>query len=210
MNAPALTRHERRRLQTRQQLIQATLDLVLSKGYGSVSVQDITDRADLGRGTFYIHFKDKDEVLWTAFQDLFGRLESEAHTQLDRDTPQAEYYGLLNIFQHAEQNRDLYRVLFGSQGSALLTSRAQDFLARAFRDDIRQARPPQVDFHLPEEFEAQLLTGMVSRLLHWWLEDPGRYSAQQMATMTYQALYRRQVPSPPPAANTATKKKGRM
>jgi len=205
MNAAAPTRHQRRRLETRRQLIQATLDLVLEKGYGSVSVQDITDRADLGRGTFYIHFKDKDEVLWTAFQDLFGRLESEAHTQLDRDAPQAEYYGLLNIFRHAEQNRDLYRVLFGSQGSAMLSSRAQDFLARAFRDDIRQARPPQLDFHLPEDFEAQMLTGMISRLLHWWLEDASRYSPEQMAAMTYAALYRQL----PPISRNPTAKKAR-
>lgn len=103
MNSPAMTRHTRRRLQTRQQLIRATLDLVLEKGYGSVSVQDITDRADLGRGTFYIHFKDKDEVLWTAFKELFGQLETEAHARVARRTPHAEYYGLLNIFQHAEQ-----------------------------------------------------------------------------------------------------------
>ncbi len=207
MNTPPLTRHERRRLQTRQQLIQATLDLVLEKGYGAVSVQDITDRADLGRGTFYIHFKDKDEVLWTAFQDLFERLESEAHARLERDAPQVEYYGLLNIFRHADKNRDLYRVLFGSQGSAMLTSRAQDFLARAFRDDIRQARPPEVDFHLPEEFEAQLLTGIFSRLLYWWLEKPSRYSAEQMATMTYEALYRKQPPATSPAARTMEKKR---
>jgi len=196
MNAPPLTRHERRRLQTRQQLMRATLELVLEKGYAAVSIQDVTDRADLGRGTFYIHFKDKDDVLWTAFRELFAQLETEAHAQLERGAAQVEYYGLLNIFQHAEQNRDLYRVLFGSQGSALLMSRAQDLLAQTFLSDVRQApRPPEVDFHLPHEFEAQLLTGMISRLLHWWLESPSRYSAKQMATMTYQALYRKQPPS---------------
>jgi AcrR family transcriptional regulator len=194
MDTPPLTRHERRRRETRRQLMQATLELVLEKGYAAVTVQDVTDRADLGRGTFYIHFKDKDEVLWSAFRELFEQLEAEAHGQLDRATPQVEYYGLLNIFRHAEQNRDLYRVLFGSQGSALLSSRAQDFLAEAFLSDIKQARRPEVDFHLPNEFEAQMLSGMISRLLHWWLETPKHYSARQMATMTYQALYRKQPP----------------
>src|SRR5512137_919895 len=100
MNTFISTRHERRRLQTRQQLMQATLDLVLEKGYAAVSVQDITDRADLGRGTFYIHFKDKDEVLWTAFREQFEQLERAAHAQLGREVPQVEYYGLLNIFRH--------------------------------------------------------------------------------------------------------------
>ena len=63
MNVSPLSRHERRRLQTRRLLMQTTLQLVLEKGFGGVSIQDITDRADLGRGTFYIHFKDKDEVV---------------------------------------------------------------------------------------------------------------------------------------------------
>jgi len=82
------SRHERRRLKTRNLLIQNTLQLVLEKGYDAISIQDITERADLGRGTFYIHFKDKEEVVWTAFRDLFQELEQEAHAKLDRRMPQ--------------------------------------------------------------------------------------------------------------------------
>jgi AcrR family transcriptional regulator len=195
MDNPPLSRHERRRLQTRKLLIQTTLQLVLAKGYDAVSIQDITDQADLGRGTFYIHFKDKEEVVWTMFQELFQEMEQNAHKQLDRNLPQVEYYGLLNIFQHAEQNRDLYRLIFGGQGSAMLTVRLQDFLAKAFLYDIRNApHSPDINFNLPEEIEAQILTGMISRLLYWWLETPNTYSAEQMAAMTYKALYRKMPP----------------
>jgi AcrR family transcriptional regulator len=195
MDIQPQTRHERRRLQTRKLLIQTTLQLVLEKGYETISVQDITDRADLGRGTFYIHFKDKEEVVWTAFQDRFLELEQEAHGQLDRDMPQVEFYGLLNIFRHVDKNRDLYRVMFGRQGSARLTARAQDYLTKVFLYDIRQAtQHPQPNFNLPEEFEAQLLTGMITRLLFWWLETPTDYTPEQMAAMTYEALYRKQPP----------------
>jgi AcrR family transcriptional regulator len=195
MNTPRPTRHARRRLQTRKLLIQTTLQLVLEKGYDAISIQDITDRADLGRGTFYIHFKDKEEVVWTAFQELFQELEREAHGQLDRSMPQVEYYGLLNLFRHAEKNRDLYRVMFGERGSAVLTGRMQDYLAKVFLYDIRNS--PQrfePNFNLPEEFEAQLLTGMITRLIFWWLETPQDYTAGQMAAMTYIALYRKMPP----------------
>ena len=195
MDTPRPTRHERRRLQTRKQLMQSTLELVLEKGYDAISIQDITDRADLGRGTFYIHFKDKEEVVWTAFRDLFQELEQEAHKQLDRLMPQVEYYGLLNIFRHAEKNRDLYRVMFGGRGSAALMGRAQDFLAEAFLYDIRNTpEPPEVNFNIPEEVEAQILVGVISRLLTWWLETSNTYSAEQMAAMTYEALYRKAPP----------------
>jgi AcrR family transcriptional regulator len=193
---PPLSRHARRRLQTRQRLIRATLQLVLEKGYEAISIQDITDRADLGRGTFYIHFKDKEEVVWSAIQEIFQELEQKAHAQLDRRMPQVEYFGLLNIFRHAQANRDLYRVVFSQQGSAILTARAQDFLTKAFLVDIRAApEPPEINFHIPEEIEAQILTGVISRLLFWWLENPDRYTPEQMAAMTYEALYRKSPPA---------------
>jgi AcrR family transcriptional regulator len=202
MDTSAPSRHERRRLQTRSLLVQTTLQLILEKGYDTISIQDITDRADLGRGTFYIHFKDKGEVVWTAFQDLFRELEQEAHTTLDRNLPQVEYYGLLNIFRHAEKNRDLYRVMLGGQGAAKLTARVQDLLAKIFLYDIHHApatpaaKAGEVNFNLPEEFEAQVLTGVISRLIFWWLETPGRYTALQMAAMTYTVLYRKNPPAP--------------
>lgn len=195
MDTTPPSRHERRRLQTRKLLIQTTLQLVLEKGYDAISIQDITDRADLGRGTFYIHFKDKEEVVWTAVRDLFQELEQAAHKQLDRRTPQVEYYGLLNIFSHAEKNRDLYRVIFSGRGAAMLTARVQDLMAEAFLYDIRNTPArPDTNFNLPEEMRAQLLTGAISRLLFWWLERPNNYSAEQMAAMAYKALYRKQPP----------------
>jgi AcrR family transcriptional regulator len=193
---PPLSRHTRRRLQTRQRLIQTTLQLVLERGYNAISIQDITDQADLGRGTFYIHFRDKQEVVWTAFQEMFQAMEQEAHKQLDRRMPQVEYFGLLNIFRHAQSNCDLYRVMFGGQGSAILTARVQDFMAKAFLVDIRLApEPPEINFNIPEEIEAQILTGVISRLLFWWLETPNSYSPEQMAAMTYEALYRKSPPT---------------
>jgi AcrR family transcriptional regulator len=196
MNTPLLSRHARRRIQTRNLLIQTTLQLCLEKGYNAISIQDITDRADLGRGTFYIHFKDKEEVIWTAFQELIQEFEREAHKQLDHHMPQVEYYGFLNIYHRAETNRDLSRLMFGGKGSAELTIRAQDFLVKIFLYDIDNApKPTETNFNLPAEFKAQILAGVISRLLFWWLETPNNYSAEQMATMTYMALYRKNPPA---------------
>jgi AcrR family transcriptional regulator len=181
------TRHARRRLQT--------LQLILEKGYDAISIQDITDRADLGRGTFYLHFKDKEDLVWSAFRDSFQNMEQEAHQQLDRSMPQVEYYGLMNIFCHAEKNRDLYRVMFGGQGSATLTARVQDHLANAFLFDIRNTlETPEINYNIPHEVEAQMLAGLIGRLLFWWLETSSHYTCEQMADMTYKVLYRKNPP----------------
>lgn len=196
MNNPAPTRHERRRQQTRKQLIQTTLSLVLERGYDAITIQDITDQADLGRGTFYIHFKDKADVVWAAIQDMMREMEQEAHRESDPEMPQIEYYALRNIFRHAQNNRDLYRVVFGGQGSAMLAGRVQDLLAKILLYDIQRAPGPRnPEFRVPDEMLAQMLTGLISRLLFWWLETPSQYSAEQMAAFAYKFLYRRQPPA---------------
>jgi hypothetical protein len=86
-------------------------------------------------------------------------------------------------------------MVFGGQRPAMLKDRVQDLLARSFLHDIQYSPySPEVNFNLPEEFEAQILTCMISRLLFWWLNSPNDYTAGQMASMAYKALYRKLPP----------------
>lgn len=196
MDTPSLTRHQRRRQQTRQQLIQAAVELVLEKGYEAVTVQDITDRADLGRGTFYIHFKDKEDVLWSAIQDGLHATEVEAHNRYKEFLPpQPEFYGYLNIFRYASQNQDLYRVMLGKQGSAILTERVHVHLAAVYEYDI--AFLPQkiyTEFDVPKEILIHVITGAVLQLVKWWLNTPNDYTPEQMAGLLYETLHHKKPP----------------
>ncbi len=196
MNTPHLSRHERRRQQTHELLIQTTLQLVLEKGFDAISIQDITDRADLGRGTFYIHFRDKEEVVWTAIQGLALELEQEVHQQYKDGIPdQPEYYGLLNIFRHVDKNRDLYRLSFSKRGSATLTRRLQELLAAILLTDLQRLpvlRDPTSD--VPMEIVAQMMTGLITHMIIWWLDTSSDYTAEQMAGMLYQTLHRKRPP----------------
>ncbi len=196
MNTSHPSRHERRRQQTHELLIQTAVQLVLEKGFDAISIQDITDRADLGRGTFYIHFKDKEEVVWSAIQGLALELEQEVHQQYKDAIPdQPEYYGLLNIFRHIDKNRDLYQVSFSRRGSAALTKRLQDLLAASLLSDLQEypiLRDPNSD--VPNEIIAQMMTGLITHMVIWWLDTPNDYTAEQMAGMLYQTLHRKRPP----------------
>jgi AcrR family transcriptional regulator len=61
---------DRRVQRTRRLLHKAFMSLILEKKYESITVQEILDRADVGRSTFYMHFRDKDELLVSGFQYL--------------------------------------------------------------------------------------------------------------------------------------------
>jgi len=197
MGSDPATRHERRRQQTRKQLIDAADSLVLEKGYESVTIQDITDRADLGRGTFYIHFKDKEEAVWSAIEDGLRATEEDAHSQFSGSLPpQPEYYAYRNIFRHAEKNKKLYRVMLGGQGSAVMTARVQKHVAAEFSRDL--ALLPGNAFSeagIPIEILAQAVTGAAIQVVRWWLEHPNHNSADEMAGYLYSCLHHK----PPPA-----------
>lgn len=197
MNTLPLTRHQRHRLRTRNQLIQAAVELVLEKGYESVTIQDITDRADLGRGTFYVHFKDKEDVLWSAIQDGIRSTEAEAHGQFEAKPfpAQLEYYGYLNIFRHADRNRALYQVMLGEQGSAVLTGRVLAYLAAENERDLKALKPNIYEgIDVTDKVLVQVITGAVFQSVRWWLETPNDYSAEDMAGMVYKALHHEDPP----------------
>lgn len=189
-----LNRMERRRLQTRDQLQQAALELLVEVGYGDLTIKAVTDRADLGYGTFYLHFTDKDDIVWAVIHALAEAEQTRIDTLLaDVPFPRREYLSWVMLFEYVANGRDTFAALFGSQGSARLLERYHTYLASLHERHLRSGLY-SFALDLPPEFVAQFLTGALVRLLLWWAETPNTYTAEQMAQMVYQAAYRH----PPP------------
>jgi AcrR family transcriptional regulator len=75
----ALSRRERKKLETRQGLLEAALDLFRDKGYDETTVEEITERADVAKGTFFNYFPSKEALL----SDLMAWQFSRLHDALD-------------------------------------------------------------------------------------------------------------------------------
>jgi AcrR family transcriptional regulator len=184
-------RFQRRKEITRSLLKRAAGELILEKGYDEVTIEDITERADVGRGTFYIHFKDKEDLLWNLMKDEILVVDRELNAWFERERPeQGEYYGYLATFRLASKNRDLYRIMLGGKGSANLTARLYDYLDGEIEKEIRARRFFQGEA-APAEILARYLTGALIHLLVWWVETPNDYTAEQMAEMAYRLIHHR-------------------
>ena len=70
-------RHSQRKAVTRQKLIDATQEVIVQKGYTQVDILDITERANVSRGTFYQHFRNKQECVRALMQQGFDALSAE-------------------------------------------------------------------------------------------------------------------------------------
>jgi AcrR family transcriptional regulator len=177
---------DRRKPRTRRLLRDALLDLVLEKGYDQVTVQDIADRANLGRATFYLHFVDKEDLLMSSLREIFDDLKA----RFDMPTAQAMSLELplrAVPFQHAGEYRDVYRViLLSEQGTAAVLNGIRDYLAESIQERIDVARCMGGEPRVPVEVVAHYLAGGLLSMIGWWLRQETPYSAEMMADLFQQ------------------------
>jgi AcrR family transcriptional regulator len=179
---------DRRKQRTRRMLRQALISVILEKGYDAVTIQDITERADLRRATFYLHYKDKDELLMTVLQETFDELVEQIGPAVQDDIlagkTQLEPFRI--TFQHVAANADLYRIILGGQGGAAIAQRIQAYLAALVTDSLRSAPPGS--FALPTDVIANYLAGAELSLIAWWLNSGQPYPAEDMARMAQRLI----------------------
>jgi AcrR family transcriptional regulator len=169
-------RIDRRVRRTQHALLHALMELVVERGYDRVTVQDIIDRADVGRSTFYSHFRDKEDLFLSGFDDelreTFGSSDAFAEGEVGSDEPPS-----LRLFRHAARHEDLYRVLARRRGAwPVVRRRMEETLTEVFEQRLRQGPPQQ----LPVEVVARYLASGLLGVLSWWLEDGMRLDAAVM------------------------------
>src|SRR5215469_12637534 len=91
---------DRRVQKTMDLLHQALGSLIREKPYGEIVVQEILDRANVGRSTFYMHFRDKDELLLSGIHDMLGTVHAPVDVQ-PSPKPNESIVGFsLPVFEH--------------------------------------------------------------------------------------------------------------
>lgn len=173
---------DRRIQRTRQLLQDAFIALILEKGYDEVLIQDITDRANLSRATFYLHFRDKDDLLMYGLRSVFDGLAAQMGPLSKHDLMLNGVPPSLIAFQHAGENRDLYRVMLKARSAGIISDHLREYLANRIRMQIEHIILPDMLF-VPLEVLCQHMASSLFGLLVWWLEQDTPYSAEQMAQM---------------------------
>lgn len=181
---------DRRVQRTRAQLRDALLALIVERGYDDLSIQDITDKADLRRATFYLHYKDKEELLLTVLSESFDGLvrQMEPIHQSDVLAGKTHVEAFLVTFKHAEANAKLYRVLLNSHCGIVVANRIREYLAALLLNTLKTV--PQTYITTPHEVLAQYIAGAELAMITWWLNHDMPYSAEQMAQMVQRLTLR--------------------
>ena len=172
-----------RTIRTKQMLREALVANILEKGYDATSIQDITERAGLRRATFYLHYKDKDELMFSLIRDMLEELLQKIEAQKPHGfNAAAQGREDLLVFLHVQQHADLYRAVLHGQGAVEITRSVRDYLAGRIREHCELQYPDTIP-SIPLEVVANYLASVKMQFVIWWLDNGMPYAPQQMAEM---------------------------
>lgn len=172
---------DRRFQRTELLLREALIALILEKSYDAITVQNILDRANMGRSTFYAHYRDKEDLLLSGFQALFETFQKEyAQRSVPNREPVETGKDLsLFFFRHAGSHRDLFKAMIGEQGGKIIQEHTQKFLTRFLREHI-SAQLSGPNKELQADLLAHFIAGSYLSMLTWWLDRDLPYTAEEM------------------------------
>lgn len=163
-----MTAHEKRatdrRVQRTRRLLQdALISMIIEKGFEATTVQDIIDRADVGRATFYAHFADKETLLGSGLEDLRRSLSEQ-----QRHKPGSLAFGLA-MLQHAHGHLPVWTAIAGRKSGTLVLQRVQAMITDLVAADIKALvlkRTPA-----ERQLAVQYIAGAFMAVLTWWLDQ---------------------------------------
>jgi AcrR family transcriptional regulator len=172
---------DRRVRRTRRALHDALIALMLEKGYDAVTVQDIIDRADVGRSTFYAHFTDKQALLQSGFANL---RESLVHTPAPAD---AALFGFsLGMFRHLHEQRRMAQALLGRKGGAAVLRQAEQVISGLIQAELTALRTgtgtAPTDL-VPTDLVVRFAVSAFLATVMWWVDGGLRQSPEQLDAM---------------------------
>lgn len=181
---------DRRQKKTREAIFTAFTDLLSQKSYHQISVQDIIDRANIGRTTFYAHFETKDYLLKDLCEELFGHIIDTAmglpHGHYHYVCGSAADSVFLHLLRHLQENdRNILE---------LLSSENNELFLRYFKSNLKKLIVTQYadkgllnPLDLPEDYLVDHISSAFVETVDWWLSG-GRKETPEQITEYYLAV----------------------
>ena len=186
--SPERRRGERRRARTRADILEAARQVFAQRGYHDASIAEITEQADVAVGTFYLYFRDKDEAFTTVLGDGFRETIEQVKQAVAAEAGAHTLAVVVHaIFQHAYQQRDLFRVALMAGAQFARITRVQDAIEEVVSTALQSTMTPQEQASYSLPLVARFLTGMILQGIIWWFEqetpDPAEMTTQLLTLL---------------------------
>jgi len=181
---------DRRVGRTQKLLREALHSLIREKDYDSIVVKEILDRAEVGRSAFYMHFRDKDDLLASTIHDILGSVPS-AHSKAGNHRDKGILAFSLPIFEHLDRHRRSGGLRLGQRGRAVLHAHLQrvliELITQSVKGNLEKKR--KTTGPIPQALLVQFVASTFILVLNWWVDCKSPLSPVE-ANSLFQTLVR--------------------
>jgi len=151
---------------------------MVEKGYDHITVQQVLDRAKVGRATFYAHFRDKEALFCSTIDNLRSGLVRRWDELLSSaGKGRGELDFALGFFQHVSESRDIYHAVVCSDAGPIVDRQFRRMFADLARADLSAT---QTCTALQMEATVQFVVGSLMYLMTWWMDYEVKLSAEEI------------------------------
>jgi AcrR family transcriptional regulator len=180
---------DRRPQRTKRQLSKALVELVQEKRFDEITVQNVIDRADVGRSTFYSHFRDKEDLLekdWERFLTGFAQ-----HIEWEK-AGEASFVPVMHLFRHLQEAERFYNGLVRSRKTDWVFKAGVVYLSRnieaALNDRLKIRGSSKSSSSVTVPVLANFLAVELFSLLKWWLDHKMPFTPERMDEMYHELV----------------------
>ncbi len=190
MKSPAATekKEDRRVRRTKKLLTQALTQLLQEKQINEITVKELTDLADMNRGTFYLYYKDMFDMLEKIEDGMFEALDAIVSLHEHDDVSQQTKPILLDLFRFIEDNQEMCRVLLSPHGDMNFLHRLNEVVRekclRAWPNIRKEKGEADFDYHY------SFVVFGCAGIIRAWVNRNCSESAEKMAEMAYGMILR--------------------
>ena len=176
---------DRRVIKTRRQLKKGLAALMKEKSVNQITVKELVEEVDINRSTFYLHFKD--------IQDLLREIEENMEAQIKRAIEEHPivsgnenaFYFIEDMFRVLDEEREISKALIGPNGDMGFIHRIERIIKENSRGTLEKMFPGKKEDL--KYFYAFCLSGCLG-LVKVWLNEGEEKSPEEMAQMTFNMI----------------------
>lgn len=175
--------NDRRAIRTKKMIRLALSQLIEEKGFNDITITDITTRADINRGTFYLHYTDKYDLLEKIEDEVLQELFGNCGTISDMDIPNGDFVSrpmpfMVKIFEYLKENATLMKAILGPNGDPVFQRKLKELIQTGlFKNKVINKE----NMLVPESYFTAYVLSAHLGVIQKWLESDMEKSPEDMA-----------------------------
>ena len=166
-------------VKTKKNLYDSLIKLMSVKEFEDIKVSDICSLALINRSTFYSHFNDKYELLYSFISDLKNDLQEHINKNEKIDSLKEYYLSMISLFlDHIDENIDIYSMIVKNNSNSIVMDMINNTLFEDVNKNIKLVKKSDI----PTDFVSDFYMGAIVNIGINYLKNPKKYKKEKVVT----------------------------